>query len=115
MGLWILNLISKESLLVLTPWILILVGILIEKHFIGRVATFTNTMAINIHFSSIQDLNPPLALYANLGLLFGVVAIISYIVSTKLGQRLGLPWWYYKITNWAFSSIVTGILLLVVK
>ena len=113
MGLWILNLISNESLLTITPWILLIVGFLVEKHFVGRVTTFTNTLAINIHFSSISNLASFWIFYANIGLLFGIVAIISYSVSVA-GYRLGLPNWYYQ-SNWAFCSIIIGILLLAIR
>ena len=114
MALWILNLISTESLLGITPWILILVGLLVEKHYVGRIATFTNTLAINIHFSTIQNLDKFFILYANLGLIFGIIAIFSYTIS-KYGNRLGLPREYYIITNRLFSSIVVGILMLIIN
>ena len=109
-SLWILNIVSKENIYLITPWILIITGILVQRRFVGRVATFTDTLAVNIHFSSLENLNPFLIFYANIGLLFGIIAIISYI-SYKLGKGSRLSGWFYY-ANWPFCSIVVGLIIL---
>jgi len=32
------------------PFVLVIIGYLVERNFVGRIATFTNTIAVNLAF-----------------------------------------------------------------
>lgn len=91
----------------LGPLSLLLVGYLVEKNFIGRIPTFTNVLAINLYVYNIISPNFLLVWYANIGLIFAVIAITSYKIQQSLPQ-------YFYYVNWAYSSIAVGFLMLVV-
>jgi hypothetical protein len=106
MDLWFPELINPKYFNIITPLILIYIGYKVEKHYTGRVAIFANTIALNIFFSTIPThLNEWLVLYLNVGLIFGVIALISYEFLISLSSI------FYALGA-VYSSIVAGILLL---
>jgi hypothetical protein len=90
----------------LGPLGFIVIGYLVEKKFVGRIPTFSNALAINLHVYTIN--NPPqiLVWYANIGIIIGVLALISY------GVRQPLSRFFYFI-SWAYSSIIVGFIILI--
>ena len=88
------------------PFALILIGFLVEKKFVGRVALFSNTLALNLHLYVESNPNFLLAWYANIGLALGIIGIISYAFNWK---REGI---FYDI-SWLYMSIIVGILILI--
>ena len=92
------------------PAILIVIGFLVEHNFVGRVATFTNSLAVNLAYYG-KDLptlgiwQSPLILYLNIGLIMGIISILAYSSNTRLPQ-------IFYIISWAYSSIVVGIVVL---
>lgn len=102
-------LITPELATKATALILVMVGALVEKNYVGRIATFSNGMAINFFLlttplvlGGIEE--AVLTLYALGGLILGVIALLSYR-NFQLGGK------FYMLT-WAYSSFVTGILIL---
>lgn len=91
------------------PFVLIAVGYLVERNFVGRVATFTNSIAVNLAFygkdlSKLGGLEWPLIIYLDVGLIMGIIAIIAY----EEGQSLIR---YFYQFSWIYSSIVVGFLV----
>lgn len=86
---------------------LLLVGYFAEKNFVGRIATFCNTLAINLHLMLIQHPPEILVWYANIGLVMGIVGIVAYQSQNSLSQ------YYYK-ASWAYCSIIVGLIILFV-
>lgn len=92
------------------PFVLIAVGYLVERNFVGRVATFTNSIAVNLAFygknlSGLGALELPLIIYLDVGLVMGVIAIIAY----EEGRRLMSQ--FYQL-SWLYCSIVAGAVVL---
>lgn len=90
----------------LAPFSLILIGYLVEKKFVGRIAMFSNAIALNLHVYALQSTSPLLVWYANIGLLFGVVGIVTYALNISLH---GI---FYKI-SWLYASFIVGFIILV--
>jgi len=103
--LWITYILPVWLLQRLGALSLVAVGLLVEKHYVGRTTTFANTVAINIHAAFIAA---PLWLvwYANIGLIVGLIALVSYTTKESL------PGWFYLISL-VYNSAVVGILILV--
>lgn len=80
---------------------LIVIGFLVEKHYVSRPAIFANSIAINLHAWKMG--NPPgwLTWYANRGVIIGVIAIFTYAAKEQPGSR------YYTIAYF-YSSMVVG-------
>ncbi len=106
-GLW-LSLIPAYFINRLGPLSLVLIGLLVEKKVVGRIATFSNTLAINLHAYTLAS--PPVWLvwYANPGLVMGLIALIAYKTQTPLNKM------FYTL-SWAYCSIVVGLLILCIN
>ena len=89
------------------PLSMLLIGFLVEKEFVSRPATFANVIALNTYFAIRNIENFWLVLYADIGLIVGIIAIISY------GVKESLPEIFYAI-NWAYCSAIVAIIILVV-
>jgi hypothetical protein len=85
---------------------LVAIGYLVEKNFVGRIATFSNALAINLHVFTITTPHQILVWYANIGIIIGVLAFISYGIQQSLSR-------YFYFISWAYSSIVVGLIILV--
>ena len=104
--LWILYLIPVYFIDKLGPLSMIIAGFLVEKHYVGRMSVFLNTIAINIFaYSKMPYLTQYDIWYCNIGLLVGLIALVSYMFEESL------PSWYYLIT-FVYSSVVTGAYIL---
>ena len=89
------------------PLSLILIGYLVEKNFVGRIATFSNSLAINLHVFTMNNPHHYLIWYANIGLIMGGLAIASYWSKTPLTR-------YFYFISWAYSSFVVGFIILAI-
>jgi len=96
---------SEAGLRILTPFILVVVGIIIETKYVPRVVMFTNAAALYIFYHSI-NMPPGLGLIVNLAIIIGLIAGVSRILNIPLISL------FYDIA-WIASSVVTGFLLLI--
>lgn len=109
---WISFVVPSAYIKYLAPISLIIAGCLSEHHYVGRIPIFTNTIALNILFYYSQSNLSYFGTlflsffewYANIGLIMGLVAVISYALNGKRSKI------YYTIA-WAYSSIVVGLLM----
>ena len=110
MDFYLFGNIPQSIVSLIAPFILIIVGALVEKNFVGRIATFTNAIAVNLafygkDFASLGILQWPLTIYLDIGLIMGVIAIIAYEEGASLSS-------VFYMLSWAYCSIVVGIITL---
>jgi hypothetical protein len=100
---WFSNIIPSEWIFSIGPIILLIVGHLVEKKYVGRMTIFTNTMAINIFFFS-KNVPELFVWYANIGLILGIISLFSYY------YRSPMPTWMYTVAM-IYSSIPIGLIM----
>jgi len=95
---------------------LIAIGILVEKNYVGRMTTFSNSVAINLLFLRISNLHWVLDWYATIGFALGVVGAISYAASQSESLYwhrnefpYKLPREYYQFSQF-YNSVVVAII-----
>ncbi len=111
---WISVVVPKDYIQYLAPVSLIIAGFLAERHYIGRIPIFTNTIALNVLFYYSQSnflyfgtlFLSVFEWYANIGLIMGLIAVMSYASKGKRSKT------YYIIAR-AYSSIDVGILMVI--
>lgn len=89
----------------IAPCALILIGWVLEKKLVGRVATFSNVMAANVYFYYSPSIHPLLAIYLTVGFIF----IIIELLPSGFRGPLSRP---YSIVRYAYSSLVVGALII---
>ncbi|RLF85065.1 hypothetical protein DRN48_03985 [Thermococci archaeon] len=100
------SLANPEFLDKLGAFAMIIVGFLVEKHFISRPSLFANVIALNIYLIAQRISSPFLCLYANVGLVLGFIAILAYWSDTSLSG------FFYTVAFMYNSVFVGGIILL---
>jgi len=70
---------------------LLFVGIGVEKYYVSRVTTFTNVLALNMWFLSLETAPRYLVWYGDLGLIFGVYGMLAYLVNAETGKLYRVP------------------------
>ncbi|MFC3477653.1 hypothetical protein [Halobacterium litoreum] len=95
------------SLAALIPELsLLLIGYVVEKHYVSRVTCFTNVLALNVHFLTVGESGLWLGLYADLGLLLGAWGFLHYMEQESLSRD------YYQVSHILYSSLVVGAIIL---
>ena len=96
----------------LTAIVLIVTGYLVEKHFVSRMSTFANGMAINIVLQAIKNRHWALNLYGNFCLVMALMGALSYAWYQSAGyyerQRspAKLPNEYYSM-SWLCGALAS--------
>mgnify|MGYP000047014085 CR=1 FL=1 len=107
--LW-LSILSPNFINLLGPLSLIVIGFLVEKNFVGRITTFCNALAINLHvytlLATTGKVSSLLIWYANGGLVLGIIGLIAYSILFSLPQ-------IFYILSWLYSSILVGGIILI--
>ena len=98
------SLFSETALRFITPFVLVIVGLVVEKKYTGRVSMFTNAVALYIFYHSI-NMSSALGIIVNIAIVFGLVGGFARLFNIHLFTA------FYKL-GWVASSVVTGILLL---
>jgi hypothetical protein len=98
------SLISENALRFITPFLLVIIGIVVETRYVNRVAMFTNAAALYIFYHPI-NMSYGLGVFVNFAILIGIVGGVTRILKISLFAA------FYQIA-WIISSVVTGILLL---
>ena len=81
-----------------------IIGIIIEKKYVSRIAMFTNASALYIFY---QSLNMSLIL----GIIVNSIIVIVLIGGISRFMKSSLPAQFYKV-GWVASSAATAILLI---
>lgn len=91
--------------LILTEVSLLIIGIVAEKHYVSRLTSFTNAVALTIHLLSQSETGFWIGIYVDLSILLGVIGLYAYI------QEQRLPEGYYLISFFLFSSVNVALVI----
>ena len=105
MDFWITGFLPARVLDILPAATLIIVGLIVETQYVGRIAIFMNSVALTTFFYKFGSLPDWLVWYINLSTVAGVIAILSYIFDESLPSE------FYTLTG-LFSSVISGMILL---
>jgi len=104
MEIWIVQILPKSIIDLLPAITLIIVGLIVEKYYVGRISLLTNAVALSTFFSQFNNLNFWLIIYINVLTIAGGIALLSYTFKLKLTKH------FYWIAG-IFSSLISGLLL----
>jgi hypothetical protein len=85
---------------------LILIGIIVEQHYVSRVTCFTNSLALYVHVGTLTNPGLWLGIYADIGILLGVIGFIAY------HYQVSLPNYYYVMALFAYSGLPVALVIL---
>ena len=102
----LIDLLPKSIAVLLPELSLLLIGYVVEKHYVSRVTCFTNVLALNVHFLTIGKSGLWLGLYADFGLILGGWGFLHYMEQESLGKG------YYQLSHLGYSSLVVGAIIL---
>lgn len=105
MSILVAQIFPVQFMEVLPALTLILIGLIVEKRYVGRIAIFANAIALSTFFYKIPSLPLWTIWYINILTIFGIIALISYATKTKLPKE------FYFMAG-VFSSIISGILII---
>jgi predicted double-glycine peptidase len=92
---------------------LLIVGLVVEVHYVSRISNFTNSIALYLFFARTEVLPEPIGsliiIYVVVGLLTGLIGLLSYIAKESLPKE------YYVINMIFYNSLVVGAVMLIVK
>ncbi len=103
--IWLIDLLPASMVSLLGPISLIIVGLLVEKYYTGRITLFTNAIALVLFFQNVTTIPIWIIWYINIATVLGVLGLISYAFKFPLIEQ------YYHIGT-IFSSAITGLILL---
>lgn len=70
---------------------LLVIGILVEKHYASRATVFTNVLALNTHLLSLNQAPRLHVWFGDLGLVLGLYGIAAYALNAKSGILYNFP------------------------
>jgi hypothetical protein len=86
---------------------LLIVGIASEKHFVGRLTVFSNSIALDLFFFK-NNFTPWYVLfYLGIGTFLGIIGLLAYLADEKLSDE------YYIFTFFFYSSITVSVIILI--
>ena len=103
--IWVLYFIPTKFMSLLGSASLILVGILAEKYYTGRLTLFANAIALITFFGSLPQIPIWIEWYTNIITILGIIGLLSY------GFKKSISTEFYTIAKIG-GSIITGLVLL---
>src|SRR5437867_1562670 len=96
------------------PGALVAIGWLVEKDYVGKFVTFANAIAINLAFvntgfgigNNASFQNWAIVAYLDLGLIMGVLGLLSYVEKIKLPP-------VFDSVAMIYSTVPAGIMILI--
>lgn len=70
---------------------LLFIGIAVEKYYVSRVTVFTNVLALNVYFLSLNQAPRLMIWYGDLGLLLGLYGMAAYLLKAKTPILYNFP------------------------
>jgi len=86
---------------------LLIVGLASEKFFVGRLATFANSIALDVFFIRYNFTPWYVIAYLGFGTFLGLLGLVAYLLDEKLDEI------YYVVTLFLYSSITAAIIMLI--
>jgi len=85
---------------------LLIVGMASERHFVGRLTVFSNSLALDLFFAKNNFTPWYVILYLAIGTILGIIGLIAYLGKEELSGD------YYLVTFVFYSSITVSIIML---
>ena len=85
---------------------LLIVGLASEKHFVSRLATFSNSIALDLFFFKRNFTPWYVSIYLLFGTILGVIGLLAYLADESLPDE------YYVICLVLYSSLSAGLVML---
>ncbi|RXG34180.1 hypothetical protein [Methanohalophilus sp. WG1-DM] len=105
MDIYLATLLPNTLFNILPALTLIAIGAIVEKYYVGRIAIFSNAVALTSFYYTFSDLPFLLVIYINILTVVGILSLASYLSKTSL------PTEFYTFSG-LFSSLVSGMVLL---
>jgi hypothetical protein len=86
---------------------LLIVGMASERHFVGRLTVFSNSLALDLFFTKNHFTPWYVMLYLVVGTILGVIGLLYYLAKEELSAD------YYLFTFVFYSSITVAIIMLI--
>jgi len=86
---------------------LLIVGMASERHFVGRLTVFSNSIALDLFFTKINFTPWYVILYLVIGTVLGIIGLIFYLAKEELTDE------YYLFTFIFYSSITVACIMLI--
>ena len=120
-GLWI-QLLPTNIVANLGVIALLIIGVLVERNYTGRMTAFSNSIALNLAMLRLQDLHWILRLYGDIGFMLGLLGLISYLSYLEYAHRHGVDpvdefphtlsqRWYDAF--WWYNSAIVAIVIVI--
>jgi hypothetical protein len=101
---------------------LLIIGVLVERNYTGRMTAFSNSIALNLAMLRLQNLHWILRLYGDIGFMLGLLGLISYVFYIEYAHRYGVDpvdefprtlsqRWYDGF--WWYNSAIVAIVVLI--
>ena len=88
----------------------LIIGLFVEKHYVGRVAIFTNFIALLIFFKKNGITSDWIILYLGIGFFMSLIAIISYIIRVWIDEAHHMHSYFYTF-GLLYSSFFVGFIM----
>jgi hypothetical protein len=85
---------------------LLIVGMASERHFVGRLTVFSNSLALDLFFTKNNFTPWYVILYLVIGTILGIIGLLYYLAKEELSSD------YYLFTFVFYSSITAAIIML---
>jgi hypothetical protein len=85
---------------------LLIVGMASERHFVGRLTVFSNSLALDLFFTRNNFTPWYVILYLVVGTILGIIGLLYYLAKEELSSE------YYLFTFVFYSSITAAIIML---
>lgn len=86
---------------------LLVVGMASERHFVGRLTVFSNSLALDLFFTKYKFTPWYVMIYLAIGTILGIIGLFAYLAKEEL------PGEYYVFTFFFYSSITVAIMMLI--
>jgi len=86
---------------------LLIVGMASERHFVGRLTVFSNSLALDLFFTRNNFTPWYVILYLIIGTFLGIIGLLAYLAKEELSEE------YYLVTFVFYSSVTVAIIMLI--
>lgn len=103
--IWLAEILPMKIIEILPALTLIIVGLIVEKYYVSRIAIVTNAVALSTFFVKVKSTPIAIIWYINILTILGIIALFSRFF------KISLPKEFYTIAG-IFSSLISGVILL---
>jgi len=85
---------------------LLIIGLIVEVHYVSRISNFTNSIALYLFYTRNRIHNPLLQIYVIIGIFLGLIGIVSYMMDESLPSE------YYAFCMVFYNSATIALIML---